>query len=356
MYKDSKIYIAGHLGMVGSAIFKNLKNSGYNNLVLKSSSELDLTNQDEVNEFFIANKPEYVFLAAAKVGGIYANNKYRADFIYQNLQIQNNIINSSYLNNVKKMIFLGSSCIYPKNAPQPLREESLLTGELEYTNEPYAIAKIAGIKMCESYNLQHGTNYIAVMPTNLYGPNDNFNLETSHVLPAMIRKFYLAKLLSENDFLKISKNLGITNNTGEIMTCLSKLGISKNEKNVSLALWGSGTPLREFLHVDDLACACVYLMNNIDFKDIIRDQRDEIKNTHLNVGTGRDISISNLAYLIARNIGYVGEITFDSTKPDGTMKKLQDTTKLEGLGWRHKINFSDGIAEVINWYVMQNND
>jgi len=353
MNKTSKIYIAGHRGLVGSAIVRKLEQDGYSNLVLRSHSELDLSNQQAVDKFFAAEKPEYVFLAAAKVGGILANNTYRADFIYENLQIQNNIIHASYKNNVKKLLFLGSSCIYPKNAPQPMAEDCLLTGELEYTNEPYAIAKIAGIKMCESYNLQYGTNYIAVMPTNLYGPNDNFDFESSHVLPAMIRKIYLAKLLDEGNYTAIINDLrleNIKNNTEQqIQAQLVKYGIYKDQEQTTLKLWGSGTPRREFLHVDDMAGACVFIMNNVNFTDLINNPQD-IRNTHINIGTGEDLTIKELSAIIKEQISYQGKIEFDTTKPDGTRKKLQDVSKIHSLGWEHKIELSDGVRGLICWY------
>lgn len=350
MELTSKIYIAGHRGLVGSAIVTELTSLGYNNLIVRTHTELDLTNQLLVEQFFREEKPEYVFLAAAKVGGIYANNKYRAEFIYQNLQIQNNIIHSSYLNKVKKLLFLGSSCIYPKESQQPIKEEYLLTNELEYTNEPYAIAKITGIKMCESYNLQYGTNYIAAMPTNLYGVNDNFDLKNSHVVPAMIRKSYLAKLLKEQNYTAIAKNLNInTNDTSLIINELANIGICHNTNDVTLKLWGSGTPYREFLHVTDMARACVFLMNKVNFSDLVKN-KIEVRNTHINIGTGEDISIKELAYLIANLIGFDGIIQFDSTKPDGTMKKLQDVTKIHSLGWKHSINLEQGLKNVIESY------
>lgn len=351
MNKDSKIYIAGHRGLVGSAIVRNLQQQGYTNLLLKTHIELDLTNQQVVHEFFAKEQPEYVFLAAAKVGGILANNTYRADFIYENLQIQNNVIHASYQHQIKKLLFLGSSCIYPKQAPQPMPEDCLLTGGLEYTNEPYAIAKIAGIKLCESYNLQYGTNYLAVMPTNLYGPNDNFDLDKSHVLPAMIRKMYLAKLLSEQNYSKIAKNLNLTiSNQQQIEDKLNKYGITCHDQQTILKLWGSGTPYREFLHVDGMADACIYIMNNVNFSDLIKD-KIEVRNTHINIGTGEDLTIKDLAYLIKEQIGFNGRIEFDTTKPDGTMKKLQDVSKLHQLGWQHKIELADGIRQVIHWYL-----
>ena len=351
MNKDSKIYIAGHRGLVGSSIVRKLQHDGYTNLIYRTHAELNLTNQQAVDDFFAQEQPEYVFLAAAKVGGILANNTYRADFIYENLQIQNNIIHASYKNKVKKLLFLGSSCIYPKNAPQPTPEDCLLTGELEYTNEPYAIAKIAGIKLCESYNLQYGTNYISVMPTNLYGPNDNFDLDKSHVLPAMIRKMYLAKLLDEGNCTAIAQDLQLDLNSPEqIAQHLIKYGITKDDQQTILSLWGSGTPYREFLYVDDMASACVFIMNSVNFADLTQDQK-EIRNTHINIGTGEDITIKDLATIIQNQIGFQGTIEFDVNKPDGTMKKLQDVSKLNGLGWKHRVELSDGIKQVINWYL-----
>lgn len=350
MNKDSKIYIAGHRGLVGSAIRRRLERDGYSNLIYRTHKELDLTNQQAVHDFFKAEKPEYVFLAAAKVGGIMANNTYRADFIYDNLQIQNNIIHASYKNDVKKLLFLGSSCIYPKNAQQPMKEDCLLTDTLEYTNEPYAIAKIAGIKMCESYNIQYGTNYISVMPTNLYGENDNFDLEKSHVLPAMIRKIYLAKLLENNKYKEIAENLNIDNDEQEVEKTLNQYGIIKINNDVQLNLWGSGTPKREFLHVDDMAAACVFVMNNINFTDLTKDKK-EIRNTHINIGTGEDVTIKELSEIIKDQINFTGTINFDTSKPDGTMRKLQDVTKLKDLGWSANIDLVDGIKQTIKWYL-----
>jgi GDP-L-fucose synthase len=351
MNKTSKIYVAGHTGLVGDAIIRQLQSQGYNNLIYYTHQEIDLTNQQQVNHLFSKEQPEYVFLAAAKVGGIYANNKYRADYIYTNLQIQNNIIHSSYLHKVKKLLFLGSSCIYPKNAPQPMTESCLLTGELEYTNEPYAIAKIAGLKMCESYNLQYNTNFIGVMPTNLYGHNDNFDLENSHVLPAIIRKTYLAKLLTEQNYSAIAKNLNMNNNN-EINAHLQQHGISTNNGKVLLKLWGSGKAYREFLHVNDMADACIFVMQNINFPDLIKDSpTTEIRNTHINIGSGQDISIKDLADMISSLIGFFGEIMFDNSKPDGTMKKLQNVNKLTQLGWRYKTTLRDGIKQVIENYI-----
>jgi len=308
MEKNSKIYIAGHRGLVGSAIWRSLQNKGYANLIGKSHAELDLLNPSAVRDFFEKEKPEFVVLAAAKVGGIIANNTYRADFIYENLQIQQNVIGESFRHNVKKLLFLGSTCIYPKNAPQPIPENALLTGELEQTNEPYAIAKIAGLKMCESFNLQYGTNYIAVMPTNLYGPNDNFHPENSHVLPAMIYKIHKAKC----------------------------------EGADVLALWGTGEPLREFLWSEDMADACVYCLENINYADV---------KSHINIGTGKEISIANLAALVAKIIGYNGKIIFDSSKPNGTMRKLCDVSKIQTMGWRHKVEIEEGVEKLYKWYL-----
>lgn len=346
MNKNSKIYVAGHRGLVGSAILKNLQEKGYTNFVTKTHSELDLTNQIEVAKFFETEKPEYVFLAAAKVGGIVANNVYRADFIYENMMIQNNVIHQSYLHNVKKLLFLGSTCIYPKNAPQPMPETCLLTDTLEYTNEPYAIAKIAGIKMCESYNIQYGTNFISVMPTNLYGPNDNFDLEKSHVLPALIRKIHLAKLLSESNFEAVIKDLKVST-IEEAKTYLKSFGVSENE----VEIWGSGKPKREFLWSEDMADACVFIMENREFNDTYNPNEQEIKNTHINIGTGEDISIKELAELIQQIVGYKGNLVFNTNKPDGTMRKLTNVSKLNALGWKHKIELEEGIKKVYSWYI-----
>ncbi|HBT85865.1 MAG TPA: GDP-L-fucose synthase, partial [Porphyromonadaceae bacterium] len=344
--KSTKIYVAGHRGLVGSAIWNNLTDKGYTNLIGRTHKELDLMNSAEVSRFFEEEKPEYVFLAAAHVGGIIANNNYRADFIYKNLQIQNNVIGESFRNNVKKLLFLGSTCIYPKEASQPMTEDSLLTGPLEYTNEPYAIAKIAGLKMCESFNIQYGTNYIAVMPTNLYGPNDNFDLEKSHVLPAMIRKIHLSKALMDGDQETLKRDLNarpVEQVTGEssnkeIIDILGKYGIT--DKYVKL--WGTGHPLREFLWSEEMADACVFIMENVDFADLIENKK-EIRNCHINIGTGKEISIYDLAFLIKNTIGYKGEILFDDSKPDGTMRKLTDVTKLNSLGWKHKIEVEEGV-------------
>lgn len=349
MHKDSKIYIAGHRGLVGSAIVKNLQAKGYNNLVFRTHSELDLTNQKAVEDFFKAEKPEYVILAAAKVGGIVANNTYRAEFIYDNIQIQNNVIHQSYLNDVKKLLFLGSTCIYPKEAPQPMPENCLLTRALEYTNEPYAIAKIAGIKMCESYNLQYGTNFISVMPTNLYGPNDNFDLEKSHVLPALIRKIHLAKLLNEGRVDEVVSNLNMSSEK-EALDYLAKFGVIED----SVEIWGTGKPRREFLYSEDMADACVFLLENRDFKDTYSRDSKEIRNTHINIGTGVDITIKELAELIKEIIGFKGELKFNTDKPDGTMVKLTDPSKLHSLGWKHKVELEDGIRKIYDWYLSSN--
>lgn len=354
MNKDSKIFVAGHRGLVGSAILKNLRQKGYTNFVLRTHAELDLTDQSAVNEFFAVEKPEYVFLSAAHVGGIMANSVYRADFIYINLMIQNNVIHASYINKVKKLLFLGSTCIYPCEAPQPMPEDCLLTSPLEYTNEPYAIAKIAGIKMCESYNLQYGTNYIAVMPTNLYGPNDNFNLETSHVLPAMIRKIHLAKCLHTADWEALRKDLntrpveGVSGDSSEkdILAILEKYGIYPGR----VELWGTGKPLREFLWSEEMADASVYIMEHIDFADV-RPDGNEVRNTHINIGTGKELSIKDVATLIREKIGFEGELTFNSSKPDGTLRKLTDVSKLHALGWRHRIEIAEGVELLYNWYL-----
>src|ERR1035437_1754688 len=385
MEKNSKIYLAGHNGLVGSAISRNLSSQGYTNLVYTPFPPFDLSNQGIVGEFFEKEKPEYVFLAAAKVGGILSNNTYRAQFLYENLMIQNNIIHQSYKHGVKKLLFLGSSCIYPGNCPQPIKEEYLSTGELEYTNEPYAIAKIAGIKMCESYNIQYGTNFVSVMPTNLYGPNDNYNLETSHVLPALIRKMHLGKCLENNDWESIRKDFikypveGVNGNAteSEISEKLAKYGIQDLKSTahrtphtthpVSITLWGTGNPYREFLYVDDLAGACVYLMKEVDFKDLkaLRPEpralspvplefsdkpNADIKNTHINIGTGRDLTIKELAGLIKNIVGFKGEIQWDSSKPDGTYRKLLDVSKINKLGWKEKISLEEGIKMIYNKY------
>ena len=353
--KNDKIYVAGHRGLVGSAIWKNLQDKGYTNLIGKTHKELDLLDAVSVRKFFDEEQPEYVFLAAAFVGGIMANSIYRADFIYKNLQIQQNVIGESFRHNVKKLLFLGSTCIYPRDAEQPMKEEVLLTSPLEYTNEPYAIAKIAGLKMCESFNLQYGTNYIAVMPTNLYGPNDNFDLERSHVLPAMIRKIHLAHCLKQGDWDAICKDLnqrpveGIDGNSSkeDILAILAKYGISNSE----VKLWGTGTPLREFLWSEEMADASIFVMEHVDFKDTYKQGDKDIRNCHINIGTGKEISIRELAELIVSTVGYQGQLTFDSTKPDGTMRKLTDPSKLHALGWHHKVEIEEGVQRMYNWYL-----
>ena len=373
--KTSKIYIAGHNGLVGSAIWNNLKSRGYENLVGRSHKELDLTDQYAVKKFFDEEQPDAVVLAAAFVGGIMANSLYRADFIMMNMKIQCNVISEAYAHGVKKLLFLGSTCIYPKNAPQPMKEDCLLTSPLEYTNEEYAIAKIAGLKMCESYNLQYGTNYIAVMPTNLYGPNDNFHLENSHVMPAMMRKVYLAKLINDGNWSAIRKDLSIrpvganikengetvryvidgNSDEATILKVLAFYGIENNK----VTLWGTGTPLREFLWSEEMADASVHCLLNVDFKDVVessdftcnRDGIKEIRNCHINVGTGKEISIKEVAEKIVAEIGFKGELRWDATKPDGTMKKLTDVSKLHRLGWHHTIEIEDGVHKLYEWYL-----
>ena len=393
--KKSKIYVAGHNGLVGSAIWNNLLQRGYTNLVGRSHKELDLTDQYAVKKFFDEEQPDAVVLAAAFVGGIMANMLYRADFIMMNMKIQCNVISEAYAHGVKKLLFLGSTCIYPKEAPQPMKEDCLLTSPLEYTNEEYAIAKIAGLKMCESYNLQYGTNYIAVMPTNLYGPNDNFHLENSHVMPAMMRKVYLAKLLHEADWQKIRRDLTIRpvganiKENGEqvryvidgssdealIRKILAWYGIEDNK----VTLWGTGTPLREFLWSEDMADASVHVLLNVDFSDIIGIEKyssvhygvaadgvvdrnhstgrggyipslGEIRNCHINVGTGKELTIRELSQLVVKAVGFEGEVAFDASKPDGTMRKLIDVSKLHSLGWTHKVEIEDGVQKLFDWY------
>lgn len=393
--KSSKIYIAGHRGLVGSAIWSNLKARGYNNLVGRTHHELDLTNQQAVEDFFAEERPDAVVLAAAFVGGIMANSLYRADFIMQNMKMQCNVISCAYKYKVKKLLFLGSTCIYPKNAPQPMKEDALLTSPLEYSNEEYAIAKIAGLKMCESYNLQYGTNYIAVMPTNLYGPNDNFHLENSHVMPAMMRKVYLAKLIHEenwdaikvdmnkrpiNPVVKLSEQIGSENVDGNspkerILKALAFYGIENNK----VTLWGTGSPLREFLWSEDMADASVHVLLNVDFKDIIgiekyssvfygvkadgdvdRNNSDgrggaipklgEIRNCHINVGTGKELTIKDLSALVAKAADFTGNIVWDETKPDGTPRKLINVDKLHSLGWKYKVEIEEGVKKLYNWY------
>lgn len=370
MKSNSKIYVAGHTGLVGSAIWKNLSSKGYTNLIGRSINELDLMDTDAVNNFFKAENPEYVILAAAKVGGIIANNTYRGQFIYENLMIQNNVIHASYKFGVKKLLFLGSTCIYPKEAPQPMTEDCLLTAPLEYTNEPYAIAKIAGIKMCESYNIQYGTNFISVMPTNLYGPNDNFDLEKSHVLPALLRKIYLGKCFENNNWeaIKIDlnkrpvENINGNSSKQEIIAILAKYGVivtenknqtnnSVNNKSVKVEIWGSGNPMREFLWSEEMADASVFILENINFPDLIEIDQKEVRNTHINIGTGNEISIKELANFIKKTIGFKGELFFNTSKPDGTMRKLTNVSKLHSLGWKHKIDIEEGIKKIYDWYV-----
>ena len=391
--KTSKIYVAGHNGLVGSAIWNNLLSREYRNLVGRSHKELDLTDQIAVRKFFDEERPEAVVLAAAFVGGIMANSLYRADFIMMNMKIQCNVISEAYAHGVKKLLFLGSTCIYPKNAPQPMKEDCLLTSPLEYTNEEYAIAKIAGLKMCESYNLQYGTNYIAVMPTNLYGPNDNFHLENSHVMPAMMRKVYLAKLIHDGAWDKIAIDLNkrpVEGVTGEglnaqcsmfnvqsqkVLDILAKYGIYNNK----VVLWGTGTPLREFLWSEDMADASVHVLLNVNFSDIIGIEKyssvhfgastngavdrnhsigrggaipslGEIRNCHINVGTGKELTIRELSELVVKAVGFEGEVEFDASKPDGTMRKLIDVSKLHSLGWTHKVEIEEGVAKLFEWY------
>ena len=378
MDKNDKIYVAGHTGLVGSALWKNLLSKGYTNLCGKTIDELDLMDTRAVNQFFAEEKPDYVILAAAKVGGIVANDTYRGQFIYENLMIQNNVIHAAYLNKVKKLLFLGSTCIYPRDAPQPMPEDCLLTSPLEYTNEPYAIAKIAGVKMCESYNLQYGTNFISVMPTNLYGPNDNFDLEKSHVLPGLLRKVHLGKCLEEGDFDAIREDLRKRpfegtrgredEGTSEVLNILEKYGIQINtdKKNVSVEIWGTGAPMREFLWSEEMADACVYLMEKVDFSDVAKSSiiaslakqpaaspqpLNEVRNTHINIGTGKEISIKDLAFLIKEKVGFRGELVFNTSKPDGTMRKLTDPSKIHALGWHHKIEIAEGIEKLYSWYL-----
>ena len=361
--KKSKIYIAGHNGLVGSAIWNNLKQRGYTNLMGKSHRELDLLDAVAVKKFFDEEQPEAVVLAAAHVGGIMANLVYRADFIYENLQIQQNVIGESFRHGVKKLLFLGSTCIYPREAPQPMKEDCLLTSPLEYTNEPYAIAKIAGLKMCESFNLQYGTNYIAVMPTNLYGPNDNFHLENSHVLPAMIRKIHLAKCLNESNWEGVRKDIGLRpvsvqkndekvivnaeSSEEAILEVLSHYGITPE----AVTLWGTGKPMREFLWSEEMADASVHVLLNVDFKDTYPVGSKEIRNCHINVGTGKEISIREVAEKIMEEIGFKGELRWDSSKPDGTLRKLTDVSKLHGLGWHHQVEIDEGVHRLYEWYL-----
>lgn len=351
--KFKKIYVAGHRGLVGSAIKNNLEARGYT-VVGRTHAELDLMDSAAVRSFFDEEQPDAVVLAAAHVGGIMANSLYRADFIYENLQIQQNVIGESYRHRVKKLLFLGSTCIYPREAPQPITEDSLLTSPLEYTNEPYAIAKIAGLKMCEAFNLQYGTDYVAVMPTNLYGPNDNFHLENSHVLPAMLRKVHLAKMLAVGDYAAVRADIasrpvstisdGITD-TG-LAQALEAFGIYPGK----VKLWGTGRPLREFLWSEDMADACVHVLLNVSFADVATLSGKDVRNTHINIGTGKELSIAELAGLVADAVGFGGEIEWDRTKPDGTMRKLCDVTRLHELGWHHKVELPEGVKRLYEWY------
>lgn len=352
--KNAKIYVAGHHGLVGSAIWNNLKSRGYGNLVGRSHSELDLLDAVAVKDFFDKERPDAVVLAAAHVGGIMANLNYRADFIYQNLQIQQNVIGESFRHDVRKLLFLGSTCIYPRMAPQPMKEDALLTSELEYTNEPYAIAKIAGLKMCESFSIQYGCNYVAVMPTNLYGPNDNFHLENSHVLPAMIRKVYLAKCLNKGRWDDLRKDISLRPVEGvdgscsdeEILSKLAKYGITPQ----AVTLWGTGSPMREFLWSEEMADASVHVLLNVDFKDTYNPGDKEIRNCHINVGTGKELSIRELADIVIKEVGFKGELRWDASKPDGTPRKLTDVSKLHSLGWHHKIEIDEGVHRLYEWY------
>lgn len=354
MDKNAKIYVAGHRGMVGSAIVRELQRQGYNNIITRTHKELDLCRQENVEKFFAEEKPEYVFLAAAKVGGIVANQEALADFMWFNMTLEMNVIHSAWQNGCKKLEFLGSSCIYPRMAPQPMKEEALLTSELEYTNEPYAIAKIAGLKMCESFSLQYGCNYIAVMPTNLYGPNDNFHLENSHVLPAMIRKVYLAKCLNEGNWDAVRKDISLrpvegvdgSRSDDEILATLAKYGITPE----AVTLWGTGSPMREFLWSEEMADASVHVLLNVDFKDTYKPGDKEIRNCHINVGTGKELSIREVAEKVVAEIGFHGELRWDASKPDGTPRKLTDVTKLHNLGWHHKVEIDEGIHRLYEWY------
>ncbi len=353
---NSKIYIAGHRGLVGSAICRSLEKRGYTNLITRTHRELDLLDQQAVRGFFASEGPEYVFLAAARVGGILANNRYRANFIYENLQIQNNIIHMAYLHGVKKLLFLGSSCIYPRECPQPMKEDYLLTGELEYTNEPYAVAKIAGMKMCEAYNIQHGTNFISVMPTNLFGPGDRYDLERSHVLPALIRKIYLGRCLETDNWQGIRADLDRdpletvdgSGTKGDILAILNRYGISLEKTGVTVTLWGTGMPRREFMYSEDMADACVYLMEHIDFKDLAGFTKSpgELRNTHINIGTGKELTIKELAQVVQEVAGFKGKIAWDNTKPDGTPRKLLDVSRLHQLGFREKVGLHEGIERI----------
>lgn len=356
MKLNARIYVAGHRGLVGSAIWRALEATGYTHLIGRTHGELDLTDAVAVRTFMEAERPEYVFLAAAHVGGIMANNIYRADFLYRNLAIQQNVIGESYRIGVKKLLFLGSTCIYPREAPQPMAEDCLLTSPLEYTNEPYAIAKIAGLKLCESFNIQYGTNFIACMPTNLYGPGDNFDLDRSHVLPAMVRKLHLAQALRRRDYALVRLDLACrpleripapeTLTDAELSAGLSAhYGIGAE----AVELWGTGRPMREFLWSEDMAAACLHLMQHVSFDDL-KPTSGDIRNCHINIGTGIDLSIADLADLIRTAVGYEGTVAFDATKPDGTMRKLTDPSRLHALGWRHTVELPEGVRRIYEWY------
>ncbi len=371
--KNSKIYVAGHLGLVGTAITEALRRKGYTNIIGRSFAELDLRRQDVTEAFFAAEKPDAVILAAAKVGGIMANNTLRAEFIYENLMIEANIIHAAYLHGVKKLVFLGSSCIYPRDCPQPMKEEHLLTSPLEYTNEPYAIAKIAGLKMCEAYNLRYGTDFIAVMPTNLYGPNDNFNLTGGHVMPSLMRRIHLGKLLENSDIAGIRADLqkrpvdGFDGHEAEeeIVELLARQGVKRSDPpagglkvgksesrgSVQVEVWGTGTPLREFMYSGDMADATIYVMEKISFRDLAPDGATEVRNTHINIGTGEEITIRDLALLVKETTGFRGELVFDHSKPDGTPRKFLDSSKLHSLGFRHSTSLKEGALKMYNWYL-----
>ena len=377
--KNFKIYVAGHNGLVGTAITEALKRKGYTNIIGRSFLELDLRRQEDTEAFFAAEKPEAVILAAAKVGGIMANNTLRAEFIYENLMIEANVVHASYLNGVKKLVFLGSSCIYPRDCPQPMKEEHLLTSPLEFTNEPYAIAKIAGLKMCEAYNLRYGTDFIAVMPTNLYGPNDNFNLTGGHVMPSLMRRIHLGKLLENSDMEGIRADLRRRPVDGfdgheqedEIVEMLARQGVKRSEgrkvgrseglkseglsseglKVVQVSVWGTGAPLREFMYSGDMADATVFIMEKVSFSDLVPEGSGEIRNTHINIGTGEEITIRDLALLLKETTGFRGELVFDHGKPDGTPRKFLDSSKLNGLGFKHKTSLKEGAGKMYNWYL-----
>ena len=375
MDSNSKIYVAGHTGLVGSAITEALKRKGYTNIIGRTFEEIDLRRQSETEEFFAREKPEAVILCAAKVGGIMANNTLRAEFIYENLMIEANVVHAAYLNGVKKLVFLGSSCIYPRDCPQPMKEEYLLTSPLEYTNEPYAIAKIAGMKMCEAYNIRYGTDFIAVMPTNLYGPNDNFNLTGGHVMPSLMRRIHLGKLLEENNMAGIKADLkkrpvdGFDGDKSdsEIIGLLAKQGVQGSAfsfqrdpqtsdlrpqtSTVTVTVWGTGTPQREFMYSGDMADATVFIMEKVSFRDLITEGSTEIRNTHINIGTGEEITIKDLASLLKETTGFRGKLIFDTSKPDGTPRKFMDSSKLHGLGFRHSTSLKEGAAKMYKWYL-----